>query len=121
MVTHTAMLDTLAQEFSTTTFLPLGILALRLAGALLLCGLIGFEREARRFADAQGYSVDWDAVARLDDQSLINGVSQIPPFDAASKQALLETPDLAARCELLIQLMYFFGRQNGTDDRVTLQ
>lgn len=47
MVTHTAMLDTLAQEFSTTTFLPLGILALRLAGALLLCGLIGFEREAR--------------------------------------------------------------------------
>ena len=41
------MLDTLAQEFSTTTFLPLGILALRLAGALLLCGLIGFEREAR--------------------------------------------------------------------------
>ena len=37
------------------------------------------------------------------------------------KQALLEAPDLAARCELLIQLMYFFGRQNGTDDRVTLQ
>ncbi|NCP19785.1 MAG: ATP-dependent protease [Erythrobacter sp.] len=81
----------------------------------------GFEREARRFADAQGYAVDWDAVAQLDDQSLINGVSQIAPFDAASKQALLETPDLAARCELLIQLMYFFGRQNGTDDRVTLQ
>lgn len=81
----------------------------------------GFEREARRFADAQGYSVDWDGVAQLDDQSLINGVSQIAPFDAASKQALLEAPDLAARCELLIQLMYFFGRQSGTDDRVTLQ
>lgn len=81
----------------------------------------GFEREARRFADAQGYAVDWDAVAQLDDQSLINGVSQIAPFDGASKQALLEAPDLAARCELLIQLMYFFGRQSGTDDRVTLQ
>ena len=81
----------------------------------------GFEREARRFADAQGYAVDWNAVAQLDDQSLINGVSQIAPFDGASKQALLEAPDLAARCELLIQLMYFFGRQSGTDDRVTLQ
>lgn len=81
----------------------------------------GFEREARRFADAQGYAVDWDAVAQLDDQSLINGVSQIAPFDGASKQALLEAPDLAARCELLIQLMYFFGRQSGNDDRVTLQ
>ena len=81
----------------------------------------GFEREARRFADAQGYSVDWDNVERLDDQSLINGVSQIAPFDPASKQALLEAPDLAARCELLIQLMYFYGRTDGEDDKVTLQ
>ncbi len=81
----------------------------------------GFEREARRFADAQGYSVDWDNVERLDDQSLINGVAQIAPFDPASKQALLEAPDLAARCELLIQLMYFYGRTDGEDDKVTLQ
>lgn len=81
----------------------------------------GFEREARRFADAQGYAVDWDSVQNLDDQSLINGVSQIAPFDPASKQALLEAPDVAARCELLIQLMYFFGRRDGDDDQVTLQ
>ena len=81
----------------------------------------GFEREARRFANAQGYQVDWDSVARLDDVSLINGVSQIAPFDAAAKQALLETPDIAARCELLVQLMQFFGRRDADDDRVTLQ
>ncbi len=80
-----------------------------------------FEREARRFADNQGYSVDWNSVERLDDESLINGVSQIAPFDPASKQALLEAPDLPARCELLIQLMYFYGRRDGDDDRVTLQ
>ncbi|MFZ9396764.1 MAG: LON peptidase substrate-binding domain-containing protein [Erythrobacter sp.] len=81
----------------------------------------GFEREARRFADNQGYSVDWNSVERLDDETLINGVAQIAPFDPASKQALLEAPDLAARCELLIQLMYFYGRRDGEDDRVTLQ
>ena len=81
----------------------------------------GFEREARRFADAQGYSVDWDAVTRLDDLSLIDGVSQIAPFDAAAKQALLEANGLAARCELLVQLMQFFGRRDGDDGRVTLQ
>jgi Lon protease-like protein len=83
----------------------------------------GFEREAQRFAEAQGYRVDWDSVARLDDVSLINGVSQIAPFDPAAKQALLETPDIAARCELLVQLMQFFGRRGGDDDenRVTLQ
>jgi len=81
-----------------------------------------FEREARRFADAQGYAVDWDQVSRLDDMSLINGVSQIAPFDAAAKQALLEAPGLVARCELLVQLMQFFGRRgDGDEDSVTLQ
>lgn len=82
----------------------------------------GFEREARRFADAQGYAVDWDQVSRLDDLSLINGVSQIAPFDPAAKQALLEAPGLSARCELLIQLMQFFGRHGeGDDEGITLQ
>lgn len=81
----------------------------------------GFEREARRFADRQGYSVDWDSVERLDDTALINGVSQIAPFDAAAKQALLEVMDLRGRCELLIQLMQFFGRSDPDEERVTLQ
>jgi Lon protease-like protein len=81
----------------------------------------GFEAEAREFADSQGYSVDWDSVERLDDQSLINGVSQIAPFDPASKQALLEAPTLSARCELLVQLMQFFGRSDGGEEIMTLQ
>lgn len=81
----------------------------------------GFEREAREFAELQGYSVDWDSVKRLDDQSLINGVSQIAPFDPASKQALLEANSLTDRCELLVQLMQFFGRGDGGEEITTLQ
>jgi Lon protease-like protein len=81
----------------------------------------GFEQEARAFADRQGYAIDWDAVGQLDDVALINGVSQIAPFDAAAKQALLESPDLATRCELLVQLMQFFGRSDPDEGRVTLQ
>ena len=80
-----------------------------------------FEREARRFANAQGYAVDWDSVARLDDAALINGVSQIAPFDTAARQALLEADSLGERCELLVQLMQFFGRRDEGDDTVTLQ
>ena len=82
-----------------------------------------FEREAKRFAEKHGYVVDWDQVGRLDDLSLINGVSQIAPFDPAAKQALLEADGLGERCELLIQLMQFFGRTSGDDDEdgVTLQ
>lgn len=79
------------------------------------------EQEARIFADVRGYSVDWDSVERLDDVSLVNGVSQIAPFDPAAKQALLEAPTLRERCELLVQLMQFFGAPGGDEDRVTLQ
>ncbi|MDJ0641607.1 MAG: LON peptidase substrate-binding domain-containing protein [Erythrobacter sp.] len=81
----------------------------------------GFEDEARKFADRQGYRVDWESVERLDDQSLINGVSQIAPFDSASKQALLEAENLSARCELLVQLMQFYGRRDGDEEIITLQ
>jgi Lon protease-like protein len=80
-----------------------------------------FERESRKFADLQGYAIDWASVERLDDAALINGVSQIAPFDAAAKQALLEAPDLRTRCELLVQLMHFFGRSDPDEGQVTLQ
>lgn len=75
-----------------------------------------FEREAQHFAELQGYTVDWESVTRLDDVSLINGVSQIVPFDPASKQALLECSDLATRCELLVQFFQFFGHGGDYDD-----
>jgi len=78
------------------------------------------ELESRRFADAQGYAVDWSAVSRLDDEALVNGIAQIAPFDVAAKQALLESPSLDDRADLLVQLMQFFGRHDG-EDRVTLQ
>lgn len=78
------------------------------------------ELEARRFAEHQGYAVDWEAVARLDDQSLVNGIAQIAPFDVAAKQALLEADGIKVRADLIVQLMQFFGRYDG-DDRVTLQ
>ena len=79
------------------------------------------ETEARAFADAQGYKVDWDSVASLDNMSMVNGVAQIAPFDGAAKQALLEARNLTERAQLLVQLMQFFSRRDRGDDRVTLQ
>ena len=78
------------------------------------------ESESRAFADSQGYAVDWDAVTRLDDEALVNGIAQIAPFDVAAKQALLEAERIEERAELIIQLMQFFGRHDG-EDSVTLQ
>ena len=88
--------------------------------ALSLARRSSLELESRRFAEAQGYSVDWDAVGRLDDASLVNGIAQIAPFDSAAKQALLEAAGIEDRAELIIQLLQFFGRHDG-EDRVTLQ
>ena len=79
------------------------------------------EAEAREFAEAQGYDVDWDSVTQLDDCSLVNAIAQIAPFDSAAKQALLEARELNERCDLVVQLMQFFGRHDGDDNRVTLQ
>lgn len=65
------------------------------------------EREARRFAEARGYAVDWDEVSRLDDEALVNGIAQVVPFDVAIKQALLEAPDVPARADLLAEFLRF--------------
>lgn len=77
------------------------------------------ELESRRFAERQGYAVDWNAVSRLDDEALVNGIAQIAPFDPAAKQALLEAGSLSDRAELTVQLMQFFGRHDS--DEGTLQ
>jgi Lon protease-like protein len=65
------------------------------------------EQESRRYADALGYAVDWEAVSRLDDEMLVNGIAQIAPLDVGSKQALLEASAVRDRCELLVQFMQF--------------
>lgn len=89
------------------------------AEILALAERASLEMEARRFADGLGYAVDWEAVSRLDDEALVNGIAQIAPFDAASKQALLEADSLSDRAALVVQLMQFFGRHG--EDRATLQ
>jgi Lon protease-like protein len=89
--------------------------------ALSLAERASLEIESRRFAEAQGYSIDWSAVSQLDDYSLVNAIAQIAPFDYAAKQALLEARGLSDRADTIVQLMQFFGRHDGSDDRVTLQ
>lgn len=79
----------------------------------------GIEREARRFAEAQGYDIDWEQVGRLDDEALVNGLAQVIPFDVAAKQALLEAANLEVRADLLAELLRFSAAGDG--DGITLQ
>ena len=80
------------------------------------------EREARRFGDALGLAVDWEAVGRLDDEMLVNAIAQVAPFDTGAKQALLEEVTLAGRADLVVQLMQFQRlAPGGADIGQTLQ
>jgi Lon protease-like protein len=80
------------------------------------------EREARRFGDALGLAVDWEAVSRLDDEMLVNAIAQVAPFDTGAKQALLEEPTLEGRADLVVQLMQFQRlAPGGADMGQTLQ
>jgi uncharacterized protein len=80
------------------------------------------EREAKRYADALGYMVEWGEISRLDDENLVNGIAQIAPLDTSSKQALLEATDLADRADLLVQFMQFQRMApGGADGPETMQ
>jgi hypothetical protein len=81
------------------------------------------EREARRLGDALGLTVDWAAVARLDDEMLVNAIAQVAPFDVGAKQALLEQQTLDGRADLLVQLMQFhrMAVTGGVEIEPTLQ
>jgi uncharacterized protein len=92
------------------------------AGVLSAVERAAVEQAARRFCDAQGYSVDWASITGLDDETFINGIAQVAPFDNASKQALLEAENLNVRADLAIELMRFFGKRRPDDGpKVTLQ
>ncbi len=80
------------------------------------------EQEARKFGDALGLLIDWEAVGQLDDELLVNAIAQVAPFDPGAKQALLEEATLTGRADLAVQLMQFQRMApGGADIGQTLQ
>ena len=84
----------------------------------------GLDREAllkllARFMQAHEFASDLGPAATVDDELLINSLSMMLPFSVGDKQALLESPTLADRRELLFGLIEFTLR-NG-DNEETLQ
>ncbi|MEL6325255.1 MAG: LON peptidase substrate-binding domain-containing protein [Pseudomonadota bacterium] len=63
------------------------------------------DKAFRAYAKANNISADWDAVGDAPMETLINALATGCPFDPIERQALLEAPDLEARCETLITLL----------------
>jgi Lon protease-like protein len=59
----------------------------------------------KTYANLHGFNVDWDSVEQAPTETVINVASQICPFDAAAKQALLEAQTLEDRAQALVALL----------------
>jgi Lon protease-like protein len=58
----------------------------------------------RNWLEANDLRADWDEVAKASNETLVNTLSMMAPYDGRSKQALLEAPDLKTRADVLIAL-----------------
>lgn len=79
----------------------------------------GLMERLTRFAELRGLASDWNAVRDTDEETLVNSLSMLLPLSPEEKQALLESPTLADRRELLDGLMEFALR--GGDDEEMMQ
>lgn len=59
----------------------------------------------QRYIDRNQMKADWDAAKTAPMEALINALCSGCPFTPAEKQALVEAPDLKARCDALIALL----------------
>ena len=67
----------------------------------------------RDYLQKRGMQADWTAAENAPLESLIHALCGGCPFSVLEKQALLEAPDLKARCELLIALLEVDAKNNG--------
>lgn len=63
--------------------------------------------DLRRFLDTRGLTADWDIIADAPDETLVNTLAIICPFESNEKQALLEAPTLAERARTMVTIMEF--------------
>ena len=62
------------------------------------------------YLDAQDLETDWGQIAQVDEETLINALAMVCPFDPREKQALLEARNIRERSEILTSLFTMSGR-----------
>lgn len=61
-------------------------------------------RTFRAYLKANGMEADWESVERASNAGLVTALSMMSPWGPPEKQALLESPDHAARADTLIAI-----------------
>jgi hypothetical protein len=75
----------------------------------------------RAYLDANKLEVDWEAVTKTSNRTLVNSLSMMAPFGPREKQALLEAPDLKTRAETLVAMTEMVLARSFGDAAKTLQ
>jgi Lon protease-like protein len=78
-------------------------------------------RALKEFAAANELKIDWKGVNEAPNEALVNALSMMAPFGVKEKQALLESPDLKARAEMLVAITEMELARGGSDTDTTLQ
>jgi Lon protease-like protein len=68
----------------------------------------------KRFFERRQIGADWSAIEQAADEQLVTVLAMMCPFHPGEKQALLEAPDLARRCETMIALLEMSVAEDGT-------
>jgi len=74
------------------------------------------QGSVREFFDLHGIKADWNVISATTDENLITSLAMGRPFAANEKQALLETPGLAERANVLISLIEMALLENRGED-----
>ncbi len=75
----------------------------------------------RHYLEANNMSANWQEVEKVSTENLVNTLSQLAPYPAPEKQALLEAPDLKSRADMLIALTELALAKSGGSLNTTLQ
>jgi uncharacterized protein len=75
----------------------------------------------RQYLEANDMTANWDEVGKIPTEQLVNTLSQMAPYPATEKQALLEAPDLKARADMLIALTELALSKQAKGSAKTLQ
>lgn len=75
----------------------------------------------RSYLDANDLQADWEEVTSVSNETLVNALSMMSPYQARDKQALLEAADLKSRAEVLVALTAMAMASHGAGEDGRLQ
>lgn len=61
--------------------------------------------DLKAYFEMENIEADWETIEQTPDDRLVTTLAMVCPFEPNEKQALLESPDLAHRCKLIIGLI----------------